>query len=399
MVSAVFALLAVGGFFLWLFSLQSMKGIGQWGGWSGAITAMAIASAVPLILSLIGLIWQHKPEAKAGAIIDIITIGLSALFVVVCIIGFGEIQLRSRALPKKITRINLVDPDKGILAKGPVDADGDQVLRLALSSDPHWGSKKSTPSARDSILKSIAAELPARDAFFILGDNVDFGMYSSYWESEAEDLKAALGTMPVRPILGNHDGFLNGQSNYCAFCFPSTIKSSSGSPYYYSIDAGPARIYVIDLLWGTQEFSAKQQAWFEKALADTPEGKLKIVLSHCFVFSSGYVDPGTQQPWYDHKDTIAKISPILEKYHVNLMVSGHNHYMEYLENNGVSYAIVGAMGGPLDPPRTYSSPASKWFRQGVFGYLDLDATVKGIDLNFRDQNGQLLENVNIPARR
>lgn len=397
MVSGFIALLVVGGFLLWVLSLQGMKGLAQWG-WMKAFTAIGIAGAIPLVLSLVGLIWQNRPEAKAGAILDIVTISLAGLLIAVTIIGFGEIQLRSRALPKKITRINLVDPAKGIQINGPADADGDQVLRLAMSSDPHWGAKNCSPEARSAILRSIAAESPARDAFFILGDNADMGWNSSFWEAEAEDLKASVGTMPVRIVLGNHDGLVNGQYNYNRFAFPPPLKSDSGSPYYYSIDAGPARIFVIDLLWGTEEFDSRQQAWFEKALADTPAGKIKIVLSHCFFVSSGYIDAGTGQPWYDHKDTIAKVSPILEKYHVDLMVSGHNHYMEYLERNGVSYAVIGAMGGPLDPVPVYSSPYSKWFKQGCFGYLDLDVTVKGIDLIFRDQNGEALESVNVPAR-
>jgi UDP-2,3-diacylglucosamine pyrophosphatase LpxH len=396
-VVSVIAALVVAGFFLWIFSLQSTKGLPAWGdGWSTNFKAVGFLGVLPLIIALIGLFWLKRPDSRLGTGIGIAAIALAGLVVVGTVIGIGEISLRSKALTKPLPQLNLVDPGKGIALRGPADAEGNPVLRLALSSDPHWGAATSNPAARASIMKSIDAESPARDAFFILGDNVELGINEAYWREEAADLKANLVNTPLRPILGNHDGLINGQYHFVKYFFPDKFTTDSGSRFYYSIDAGPARIFVIDLLWGPEEFDATQKAWFEKALAATPRDKQIIVLSHCFVSASGYVEPSTGKAWYDHAENLALIAPILEKYKVSLMVSGHNHFMEYLERNGVAYAIVGAMGGKPDPKRVYVSPSSKWYLSDVFGYLDLDASAKGIALTFRDSEGKSLYEALVP---
>lgn len=43
--------------------------------------------------------------------------------------------------------------------------------------------------------------------------------------------------------------------------------------------------------------------------------------------------------------------PLFEKYHVDLVVSGHEHAYQRGERNGVVYAIIGGGGGELDTQR------------------------------------------------
>ena len=104
-------------------------------------------------------------------------------------------------------------------------------------------------------------------------------------------------------------------------------------------------------------------------------------------------------PWYDHRDNLAAVAPILERHKVDLVVQGHNHYMELLKKDGVSYATIGAMGGFPDPVPSHVSPWSLWFQRGIFGWLDLEASAKGLSLSFRDQDGKALKTAFIPATR
>ncbi len=72
-------------------------------------------------------------------------------------------------------------------------------------------------------------------------------------------------------------------------------------------------------------------------------------MSHCYYYAlGGYWE---LWPWYDDKDMIAKLVPLFEKYHVNLVFSGHNHLLELLQKNNVTYVICGAFGGLPDPER------------------------------------------------
>jgi len=55
----------------------------------------------------------------------------------------------------------------------------------------------------------------------------------------------------------------------------------------------------------------------------------------------------------DHEDTTRLISPLFEKYNVDLVISGHNHHMELLEKDGVTYVLEGVAGGGVPGPRAY----------------------------------------------
>jgi acid phosphatase type 7 len=190
---------------------------------------------------------------------------------------------------------------------------------------------------------------------------------------------------------------IDGEYHFKRYFMSATMKTDSGSPFYYSMSAGTATVIVLDLLWGAESFGAAQRAWLERTLADQPAGRQIVVLSHCFFYSSGYVDLG--MPWYDHFGTIAKVAPILERHKVALVVSGHDHYLELLRKNGVTYAVVGGMGGKLDPAPTYSSPALAWMAQGKYGRLDLDISGAGIAMTFRDERGEPLREEFLPAAR
>jgi hypothetical protein len=274
-------------------------------------------------------------------------------------------------------------------AKAASSADAKKpLLRLSFSSDPHWGAETSEIGARADILAGIAEHRP--DAFFMLGDTVETGSSSSMWNFALSDLEAIIPKIPLRPLMGNHDALTGGQYLFKKAFFPPSLKSDSGSPYYYSIDAGAATIIALDLPWGTENFGARQRAWLERTLKNADRTKPIIALSHSFFYASGYDDPSFDKPWYDHYQNIPAVTPLFEQYGVDLVISGHNHYQEYLERGGVRYAIIGAMGGILDPEPTYISPASKWKAVGAFGRLDVDIYAAEVALSYRDRDGALL---------
>jgi len=293
--------------------------------------------------------------------------------------------------PAAAAAVKLVDPAAGI-------AGSLGVLRLSMSSDPHYGASASNAEASRDILKGVAGSIPKKDAFLILGDNVETGMEDSGWHEEAADLSAILGDMPVLSILGNHDGLMDGEEHFKKYFFPASFETDSGSPFYYSMSAGPARIFVLSLVWGAESFGSGQAAWLEKALSAVPAGTQAIALSHSFVYASGYVDE-YGLGYYDNPELIAKVAPILERHKVALLVSGHDHDMELLRKNGVTYAVIGTMGGVLDPEPSYRSPASLWFKAGAFGRLDLDVSAAGMKLAFKDRSGAILREDFIPAAR
>jgi hypothetical protein len=386
---AAVAALAVASLLAWLFSLQSTLGLFEWDPpWRRNIILIGVAGLLPLLLALASLPRIRDASWRPGALLAVATIAFSALAIALSGGLLAYVLASARAVEMPIPAVRLVDPAAGIEGQGG-------VARLSLASDPHWGAPKSNAAARSALLRGAATSLPRRDAFIILGDNVEMGMEDGSWREEASDLSASLGDMPVRSMLGNHDGLIYGQYHFQKYFLPAPLKTDSGNPFYYSMNTGPAKIIVIDLLWGAESFDRAQAAWLETTLAKVPAGTQVIVLSHSFIYASGYVDK-YGLGYYDNPECIAKVAPILQRHKVALVVSGHDHDMELLRKNGVTYAVIGTMGGILDPEPSYRSPASLWFKAGSYGRLDLDVSAAGIALAFKDQDGAVLREDFIP---
>jgi hypothetical protein len=389
---AAAAALAVAALLAWIFSLQGTVGLFEWHPpWRLNFLLIGAAGLVPLALALVALPRLKDRSWKAGGPIAAASFAFAALGILLAAGLAAYVLASARAVASPQPALALVDPMAGVPGSGG-------EVRLSLSSDPHWGADTSDSWARASIIESVAAAVPKRDAFLILGDNTETGMEDSSWRQETRDLSSLLGGLPVRSLMGNHDALIDGQYHFGRYFLPAPMRSDSGSPYYYSMKAGPALIVVLNLLWSDESFDRAQAEWLERRLSSVPEGEQVIVLSHAYFYASGYVDEYGNK-WYDMPGTIATVSPILERHKVALVVSGHNHYMELLRHGGVTYAVIGAMGGILDPEPTYRSPASVWFKAGTFGYLDLDISAAGIQLAFRGKDGSFLHEDIIPARR
>ncbi|MGB4585935.1 MAG: metallophosphoesterase [Rectinemataceae bacterium] len=402
------------------YSLEGAKGLYVWNR-TGMFRGLILMGFIPISVAILSLPLEKLRSKRASGIVRGLSIVLSAL-VILSSSGLTALLVAGPRMGNlEPARLELIDPSKGIeprnadtavrpnpafqsgsastvgesapgtaegAVSGTTDASAIPLLRLSFSSDPHWGVDNSSASARTNILASVAEHKP--DAFFMLGDTVETGSKAMMWNFALSDLEAIIPKVPLRPLMGNHDALLGGQYLFKKAFFPSSFSSDSDSPYYYSIDAKAATIVVLDLPWGTENFGKRQKAWLEGVLKTADRTKPLIVLSHSYFYASGYDDPDLDKPWYDHWQNIPAVSPLFEKYSVDLVISGHNHYQEYLEHGGVRYAIIGAMGGKSDPEPAHVSPASKWLAVAAFGRLDVDVLATEVLLSFRDENGGLL---------
>lgn len=361
-------------------TLPSSLGLLQWvPSYRVPIAALLLASFLPLALFFASTPFSRAKKTGTARGFRIASAALAVFLVLVTIGATIAIGVMIRRIPEGIPTMN------------KLEAKGERALaRIAISSDPHFGSPKANTAAAYAILDTVNAG--PYDAFFALGDLGDMGWPGNDLETAAKAFAGKLTRVPFSTIMGNHDALVGGSFRYHAIF---------NDKRYYRLDFGTAHIIALDLLWGAESFDGKQKDWLEKNLADLPETDTVIVLSHCFVRSSGYVDPDTGKKWFDDPATIRVLEPILENAGVDLVVSGHNHFMEYLEapptagrERGTAYATVGAMGGIPDLPRTYTSPYSKWYQTGTFGFLDI-AILPGdrLTLAFRDQNGKLLRDI------
>ncbi|WP_018962518.1 purple acid phosphatase family protein [Coprothermobacter platensis] len=261
------------------------------------------------------------------------------------------------------------------------------LVTFAVGSDFHYGGADEDSKERTQGLKTISNDSNI-NMFFMNGDIVDLGMTNKYWTRFFNDVNANM-TTPIVPVLGNHDTLIGGLYHFEHYFYPKQVSIEDGNPLYHRIDVGNVHFLVLEVLWGTEEFTPSQKQWLESELKSIPQQDWVIVISHCFYYSSGDVETGRE--WSDHVDTTKQISPLFEKYHVDLVISGHNHHMELLSKDGVTYALDGVMGGGLPAPRTIISRYSKWLYADSRGFLEVVVKPNQAELIFKKDDGQVIQ--------
>jgi len=208
------------------------------------------------------------------------------------------------------------------------------------------GDSRSQPAIRDNVSKAAAKLDPA---FMIhTGDFVDLGWDQKPWDdwfTSMDELWIGPNglTIPIIPVHGNHEQHA---TQYLAqFPLP-------GKGYWYSVDYGPnLHIAVLD---SEQASLDEQVAWLEEDLSNHPDSTWKIVAVHK-PFLSASAHGGEHE-------LVQKIAPVIDKHHVDIVFSGHDHDYErtYPVNftasntspqpspaNGTIYIVSAGWGAPL----------------------------------------------------
>jgi len=262
---------------------------------------------------------------------------------------------------------------------------------FVVSSDPHFGRKES----RNDITKRIIdlAQQSQDNAFFaILGDFVESGYSKSDWQIASKFLSENFYSIPIIPVMGNHDAFVGGHRFYKTIFSPvKTVNTKSDFYKHYKYDFNGKKVHIINLslLWGVEDFSLKQKNFLINKLSKTSKDDIVIILTHAFIYASGYNEEGGI-PWYDNISAIKTLEPIFKKYDVDLVLSGHNHTMELIENDSIYYAIIGSFGGLPDPEKTFTSKGSIWYTSGKYGYAKISLFAEYFLIKFFDENNKIL---------
>ena len=368
---AVFSALV---FTFWLRSLSGVQGLLEWmPSYKLTFRLIQIAGCIPLLFLGAYALISKKGIRFFAAILRVCTFILSIIVIVALTTGGLYLSKLTHALPAGIPALKHFDASSG-----------KPLVHLAFSSDPHIGNANSRPDITGKILDTVNEG--GYDAFFLLGDIADMGVPGSDFKTAAELIAQKLTQVPLITLMGNHDALIGGEYLYRKIFNPDL---------YFRIDSGTVHIIALNLLWGKDTFDKAQKNWLIATLASIPVSDTTIVISHSFIRASGYVDKDSGKDWYDQDALIRDLAPILEKGGVDLVVSGHNHFMEYLEKsgNGTAYALIGTMGGKPEPARSHTSEWSSWYEGKQFGFLDIYLYDGHMKLTFRDESGKDLHSI------
>ena len=360
--------------FIWFSVRPGLMGTLHWHqGINFAYIMLLLTALLPLIFLLISIIKTNKATTILSRVFSIFSMSL-------WVIIYVALMILPR-LPIDNSGLKLISQKESLPVSQNASAN-DPIAHYAFASDPHWGSGNSNAEARTKILQQIDSR--NYDAFFCLGDISEVGMIASIMQSAVNDMRDNLKNTRSLVIPGNHDFIVNG---YPAF---KQAFMQKGEQKYFRMDNGTIHMIFLYMVWDDAELSKKEEKWLIKQLEEIPQEDTVIVLSHCYITGSGYYDSAANKNWGDIPTVIKRVCPILEKYNVDLALTGHNHFFEFLEKDNVDYMILGAMGGKLDKDLIYQSPYSTWLNNDDFGWVDMKIYKNNLELTVYKYDGSIL---------
>ena len=133
------------------------------------------------------------------------------------------------------------------------------------------------------------------------------------------------------PVLGNHDWDAPGEG-----CKPYLdYFTLPGNERYYEFVWGPVHFFMLDNDGHEPDRArpgGRQHEWFIKGVEATPS-PIQVAVAHHPPYSSGEHGPIKGADWD------------FEKHGVDLMLAGHDHNYERIQQDGITYVVNGAGGG------------------------------------------------------
>ncbi|NOZ60703.1 MAG: tetratricopeptide repeat protein [Calditrichaeota bacterium] len=242
-----------------------------------------------------------------------------------------------------------------------------------------YGDTKHGPFNYRKIAKLISEKHPN----FVIhnGDFVERGEIYKQWEklffTPARDM---LAHIPLFGAIGNHED--NSSYYYQFFSFP-------GNERWYSFDFGNAHFIILDTNDGVLYENSEEYNWLIHDLQNN-HATWTIVSSHHPPFTAG-------GNYYRNSRLELKklLHPLMEKYGVDLVLSGHDHNYERTKpisgkksKHAVTYVVCGNGGTPM---RYIGWREWTQYAERVFGFVLVH--IDGSRLHFQaiNINGEVID--------
>ncbi len=251
-------------------------------------------------------------------------------------------------------------------------------LRIGVIGDSGYG--QSTTHDLAELMASYRLDFVLHTGDLAYRLNEDEDLFEGYAKKYFRSLEPLLTTLPVYPVLGNHEYdretyWLDRPFYFYAFAGVGIQGSANES--WYSFSAAGIQFLMLD----SQVFHgaagrASQTAWLGERLAD-PSFRFSIPVFHTPPFTSGL----------HRNDGIvlaAEWLPRFEAAGVPLVLSGHDHNYERIMFNGITYVVSGGGSRTLYPESGLVPGSQTFAMQTHFVLLEITAdriSVEAINLD------------------
>lgn len=285
-----------------------------------------------------------------------------------------------------VARLDGLQPDT-VYCYQLVDAGGRPLtLHSGFKTAPAGGTPVSFVAIGDSGWEgpdqdAIVAQMESYpfDLFIHTGDIAyDTGTFEQFERTFFAPYARILQSFPAYAVSGNHEYETDDAAPYRqVFVLPEN-GGEDGRERWFSFDWGDVHFVALD----TERVGADQARWLEADLAANTR-PWTVVYTHRPPYSSG--EHGSDL------EVRSTFGPILERYAVPLVLSGHDHnYERTVPMNGVTYVVTGGGGrGTRDVSTSEFTAFSEAVLHIVYVTIDGDR----LTLHAIDGTGREFDNV------
>lgn len=239
-----------------------------------------------------------------------------------------------------------------------------------------YGDTRTQPKVHASVLKRIAAFHP--DFIIASGDQVANGSNEELWDEFWQVASPTFRDTVYYPALGNHEG--HGAPYFRYFDVPA----------HYSFDYGNAHFVCLDSTVPDSEWPAEVN-WLKGDLAAHQDATWRVVFFHHTVHTCVDIPRRHEEA----AQLAARLEPVFEAQHVQLVVNGHDHDYQHHFAHGIHYIVSGGGGAPL-----YTvTPNTPYVVKAKSAYNECEINVNGPEMSIRvvQPDGAVIEQFTVKA--
>jgi hypothetical protein len=207
-----------------------------------------------------------------------------------------------------------------------------EVVRIGVYGDVRGGH-----ATHRKIVGQMMKE--GLDAVAVTGDMVLRGADGADWQRFFAVTRELLASLPYYPAIGNHDlGWRGTARPDDIFAVPQGPNDRPDGAFWYSRNVGDVHLVFLD---SNAYERADQETWLEADLAAARAAKARAIIA--------FTHDGPYARGYHGGSAIARdrYVPILLKYKVDLVLSGHDHIYQRGDAKGLRYVVSGGGGASL----------------------------------------------------
>lgn len=185
----------------------------------------------------------------------------------------------------------------------------------------------------------------------LVGDFVNDGGYKPNWNNFFKVASTYTDTIPLAPVIGNHDMY--GGGTWWFQYFKNNVNKTStprhpNGQFFYSFNWSSVHFTMCHFTYGrSTDFTQSQMDWLREDLENSQSMPFRVMMFHCPITGSGFF--GYNEYLYNN------LLPIVKEYNVSVLVGGHMHHFErgLFENDihpgrDTTYFILGGGGGSYE---------------------------------------------------